>query len=87
MITAVTRSTRETLAVSRSMERNSKMNATMESSASGRRWLAILMFGGLTGAGLNQINIKVPELPPGTHLVTIEVGGTAIQGNVVLPVN
>jgi uncharacterized protein (TIGR03437 family) len=37
---------------------------------------------------LNQINIRVPEtLPPGNHLLTIEVGGTAVQGNLVLPVN
>lgn len=49
---------------------------------------ADVQFAGLTGAGLNQINIRVPEtLPPGNHLLTIEVGGTAVQGNLVLPVN
>ncbi len=49
---------------------------------------ADVQFAGLTGAGLNQINIRVPEtLPPGNHLLTIEVGGTGVQGNLVLPVN
>jgi uncharacterized protein (TIGR03437 family) len=49
---------------------------------------ADVLFAGLTGAGLNQINIRVPEtLPPGNHLLTIEAGGTAVQGNLILPVN
>lgn len=48
---------------------------------------AEVQFAGLTGAGLNQINVRVPELPPGNHLITIEIAGTAIQANVVLPVN
>jgi uncharacterized protein (TIGR03437 family) len=48
---------------------------------------ANVQFAGLVGAGLNQINVQVPELPPGNHLITIELANTAIQPNIVLPVN
>lgn len=48
--------------------------------------VAQVTFAGLVGAGLNQINIRIPELPPGNHLLTIETGGGAIQPNIVIPV-
>ncbi len=38
--------------------------------------LAEILFAGQSGAGLNQINFRVPNLPPGDHPVRVTVGAT-----------
>ena len=48
---------------------------------------ADVLYAGLVGAGLNQVNIRVPALRPGTHPVAITVGGVPIQTGLVLAVN
>lgn len=40
---------------------------------------AAVRFAGLTGAGLNQINVVVPVLPPGTYEVVADVAGSPTQ--------
>jgi uncharacterized protein (TIGR03437 family) len=37
---------------------------------------AQILFAGQSGAGLNQINFRVPNLPPGDHAVRVTVGAT-----------
>jgi uncharacterized protein (TIGR03437 family) len=40
---------------------------------------AAVGFAGLTGAGLYQVNITVPNLPDGDHAVTAKAGGAWTQ--------
>jgi uncharacterized protein (TIGR03437 family) len=40
---------------------------------------AEVAYAGLTGAGLYQFNITVPDLPDGDHTVTAQVGGVWTQ--------
>ncbi|MCL4782480.1 MAG: hypothetical protein KJZ70_05550 [Bryobacterales bacterium] len=40
---------------------------------------AQIRFAGLTGAGLNQINVAVPALAPGTYEVVADVAGSPTQ--------
>ncbi len=37
---------------------------------------AQILFAGQSAAGLNQINLRVPDLPPGSHPVRVTVGAT-----------
>jgi uncharacterized protein (TIGR03437 family) len=48
--------------------------------------IARVSYAGLVGAGLNQINVTVPVLPPGTCTVQFAVAGTASQDGIVLPI-
>jgi len=48
--------------------------------------LAEVQFAGLTGSGLYQFNLVVPNLPAGDHLIEIFVDGMAIQEGVYLTV-
>ncbi|MCC6262864.1 MAG: hypothetical protein IT169_04735 [Bryobacterales bacterium] len=40
---------------------------------------AAVRFAGLTGAGLNQINVVVPDVPPGTYEIVADVAGSPTQ--------
>jgi uncharacterized protein (TIGR03437 family) len=40
---------------------------------------AEVLYAGLTGAGLYQINVRVPEVADGDHAVTAETGGVWTQ--------
>lgn len=42
---------------------------------------ALVSYAGLVGAGLNEINVTVPVLPPGTCPVRLPVVGTDTQGD------
>ncbi|MCW5962748.1 MAG: hypothetical protein KIT83_01815 [Bryobacterales bacterium] len=41
---------------------------------------AKVQFIGLSGAGLNQINVVVPDLQAGTHPVELKMGGVPVSG-------
>ena len=43
-------------------------------------------FAGLSASGLDQINVMVPDLPPGDHLVEIFIDGVPIQREVYLTI-
>jgi uncharacterized protein (TIGR03437 family) len=43
-------------------------------------------YSGLVGPGLNQFNIRIPTLATGYHPLSLTVGGTSSQLNVVIPV-
>jgi uncharacterized protein (TIGR03437 family) len=45
-----------------------------------------VLYAGLAAAGLNQVNLRVPDLPTGDHLLVVTVGGKAAQAGVYLPV-
>ncbi len=47
---------------------------------------AAVGFAGLVGAGLDQINVTLPTLPPGNCPVQLNVGGVATQSGVVIPI-
>jgi uncharacterized protein (TIGR03437 family) len=40
---------------------------------------AQVLFAGLAGAGLNQVNVVVPQLPPGDHEVELSIDGVPAQ--------
>jgi uncharacterized protein (TIGR03437 family) len=42
---------------------------------------AQVQFAGLVGAGLDQVNIVVPTLPPGDQALVATVGGVSSQKN------
>lgn len=46
---------------------------------------AQVLWAGMVSAGLYQINLVVPALPPGEHLLTVEVAGIASQPDLYLP--
>jgi uncharacterized protein (TIGR03437 family) len=43
-------------------------------------------FAGLVASGEFQINVVVPNLPPGEYPVTVSVNGQSSQSGVVIPV-
>jgi uncharacterized protein (TIGR03437 family) len=47
---------------------------------------ATVQFAGLSGAGLYQINLVVPDLPTGDHAVIAEVGGLRSQENAFIAI-
>ncbi len=47
---------------------------------------APVLFAGLIGSGLYQFNIRVPDLPPGDHIVEVFVDGVPVQYGVFLTV-
>ncbi|MCW5962755.1 MAG: hypothetical protein KIT83_01850 [Bryobacterales bacterium] len=47
---------------------------------------AAVQFIGLSGAGLNQINVVVPDLQAGTHPVELRIAGVTNQIGVMLQV-
>lgn len=47
---------------------------------------ALVIYAGLVGAGLNQINVTVPVLPPGTCPVRLSVVGAGTQDGIVLAI-
>jgi uncharacterized protein (TIGR03437 family) len=48
---------------------------------------ATVLFAGLSGAGLYQLNVQVPDLPAGTHAIEVTVGGAALPAGPILTVN
>jgi endo-1,4-beta-xylanase len=47
---------------------------------------ATVLFAGISGAGLYQINVQIPALPTGEHPLEISVAGTSIPAGAVLTV-
>ncbi len=47
---------------------------------------AVVEYAGLVGPGLFQINVKLPDLLPGTHALTLDVAGVRSPPGPVLPV-
>jgi uncharacterized protein (TIGR03437 family) len=47
---------------------------------------AAVVFAGLVGAGLNQINVTVPPLPDGDHEVIADIGGIRTPSGVLLKI-
>jgi uncharacterized protein (TIGR03437 family) len=47
---------------------------------------AEVLFAGLTGSGLYQFNVRVPDLPNGDALVSLTVDSSSTQTNLFLPV-
>jgi uncharacterized protein (TIGR03437 family) len=43
-------------------------------------------FAGLSGAGLNQFNVTIPELPNGEHPIAMSINGVSIQTGVILTI-
>lgn len=43
-------------------------------------------FGGLSGAGLNQFNVTIPELANGEHPIAMSINGVSIQTGVILTI-
>jgi len=48
--------------------------------------VADVAFAGLSGSGLYQFNVTVPDLPAGDQAVAIEIGGATSQGNAFITV-
>jgi uncharacterized protein (TIGR03437 family) len=47
---------------------------------------ARVSYAGLVGAGLNQINVAVPALPPGNCPLQLSIAGATTQDGIILPV-
>jgi len=47
---------------------------------------AVAEYGGIVGPGLYQFNVRVPQLPGGDHVVSIEVAGEQTQPAVFVPI-
>lgn len=47
---------------------------------------AQVLWAGMVSAGLYQINLVVPTLPPGEHALTVDVAGVASQPDLYLPI-
>ena len=47
---------------------------------------AAVQFAGLTGAGLYQINVVVPDVPNGDQPVVVTAGGVGTPAGVFVPV-
>jgi uncharacterized protein (TIGR03437 family) len=47
---------------------------------------ATVAYAGLAGAGLNQLNIVIPDLPAGDHLIASTVEGTTTQGETYITI-
>jgi uncharacterized protein (TIGR03437 family) len=47
---------------------------------------AVVQYAGMTMAGVYQLNVVVPDLPDGDHLVAATVGGRSTKVDAYLPV-
>jgi uncharacterized protein (TIGR03437 family) len=47
---------------------------------------AQVLYAGITAAGLDQINIVVPQVAPGEQGLSVVQGGSAVQSGIALPV-